>query len=120
MKKLFICAIIFLAGGMISQASAQLRPSSNTDIQPSWGPSGHQYVQYYYLPEISTYYYVPRKQFIYQSDGYWTFSSSLPASLKKFDLRNAEKIVMNEPGAYRYYAQHKEKYSSKNGAVAVD
>jgi hypothetical protein len=119
MKKLFICAAIVFVGAFLTDASAQ-STKSNKDLQPKWAQSGDDYIEYLYLPEISTYYYVPRKQFIYQSNGYWSFSSSLPEAHRGFNLHEANKVVINEPGAYRYFADHKQKYSAKNGAVAVD
>lgn len=118
MKKLFLCAVILAVASFFTDASAQSK--SNKDIQPKWAQSDENYVEYYYIPEIATYYYVPRKQFIYQTNGIWSFSSSLPEVHRDFNLQRANKIVINEPGAYRYFAEHKEKYSAKNGAVAVD
>ncbi len=121
MKNLFICTVIFISAGLFSEASAQNSHASNKAQQPGWAPPGHEHIEYLFLPEISTYYYVPRKQFIYQSNGYWTFSSSLPATHKKYDLHEGEKVVINEPGAYMYFAEHRKKYSgSMTGAVAQD
>jgi hypothetical protein len=111
MKKIIIYSIIFLSATIFTNASAQIRTTNNVESQPKWGPEGHDYVEYYYLPEIETYYYVPRQQFIYQSDGYWTFSSSLPAAKKSCDLNSCPKVVINEAGAYRYFDQHKVKYA---------
>jgi len=119
MKKLLLCAVVLFAAAIFTSASAQSK-QSNKDMLPDWAQTGENYVEYLYLPEISTYYYVPRKQFIYQSNGHWSFSSSLPEALRDFNLRKATKIVINEPGAYRYFAEHKQKYSAKQGAVAVD
>lgn len=112
MKKIFTCLSLFFLIAIFKPAAAQFQPSDNVSDQPKWGLSGQQFVEYYYLPDIDTYYYVPGHQFIYQSGGYWTFSSKLPSAKKKYDLRSANKIVINQPGAYRYNAQHKLKYSS--------
>jgi hypothetical protein len=114
MKKILICAAILFAAAFLNSTSAQTRVKSNISIQPKWAPKGNDYVAYYYLPDIDTYYYVPRKQFIYQTGNYWTFSSSLPAASKNFDLYSANKVVINEAGAYRFNAQHKAKYGSNN------
>jgi hypothetical protein len=119
MKRIFICAIVFISAAMFTNASAQFRATDNADSQPKWGLSGQSNVEYYYLPDIATYYYVPRKQFIYQTDGHWTFSSSLPAAKKKYNLFSANKVVINEPGAYRYYDQHKVKYGSSQAQVSI-
>jgi hypothetical protein len=104
MKKLVICAVAFLSAAMFTDASARDKKDD-----PKHALNNGD-VQYYYLPDIDAYYYVPRKQFIYQLNGYWTFSGSLPAANKDYDLRTANKVVVNEPGAYRYHAQHKLKY----------
>jgi len=114
MKKILFCAAILFAAAFFNATSAQSRVKSNVSIQPKWAPKGNDYVSYYYLPDIDTYYYVPRKQFIYQTGNYWTFSSSLPEAKRNFNLYSANKVVLNEAGAYRYNAEHKAKYGSNN------
>ena len=61
-------------------AFAQVRVGVNVNIgsQPEWGPQGYDYVEYYYLPDIDVYYFVPRHQFVYISGGNWVFSAHLP------------------------------------------
>jgi hypothetical protein len=105
MKKILLCSTLFFFLAFCKSASAQFQTDNNLKEQPKWGLAGHDYVEYYYLPDIETYYYVPGKQFIYQSGAYWTFSSSLPESNKHYDLRAANKVVINEPGAYRYFCR---------------
>lgn len=119
MKKIIVFACVFVFAACFKNASAQFQPTKNTAEQPKWGLHNQDYVEYYYLPDIDTYYYVPGKQFIYQSGGYWTFSSSLPAANKRYDLRSANKVVINEPGAYRYFAQHKAKYASSQSNASI-
>ena len=121
MKKILPCLAVVLCAAFFQSASAQIAPRSNNNIQeqPKWAPAGHDYAEYYFLPEINTYYYVPQKQFIYQSGGYWTFSTSLPADHKNYDLYSANKVVINEAGAYRYLAEHKAKYGSSQSNASV-
>ncbi|HET6996748.1 MAG TPA: hypothetical protein VFI06_17265 [Chitinophagaceae bacterium] len=119
MKKIFICFTLCLFAAFFMPASAQFTTTENVKDQPKWGLAGQKYVEYYYLPDINTYYYVPGKQFIYQSGGYWTFSSYLPKANKGYDLRGGNKVVINEPGAYRYFAEHKSKYGNAASNVAV-
>jgi len=115
---------LFVLAGFFKNASAQFIPQigDNVNEQPKWAPAGQASAEYYFLPDIDTYYYVRGKQFIYQSGGYWTFSSFLPANKKGYDLYAANKVVINEPGAYRYYAEHKAKYggSASNASVRRD
>jgi hypothetical protein len=119
MKKIFICCALCLIAAFFKPASAQFSTNENMKDQPKWGLAGQKYVEYYYLPDIDTYYYVPGKQFIYQSGGYWTFSSRLSKANRGYDLRGGNKVVINEPGAYRYFAEHKSKYASSSSNVAV-
>ena len=120
MKKICCCFTLVLFVAFAQNASAQSSRKNDSHKQPKWLPAGN--AEYYFLPEIDTYYYVAGKQFIYQSGGYWTFSSYLPASQKQYDLNAANKIGINEPGAYRYFAEHKAKYggSSSNASVQKD
>ena len=113
MKKILCCLTIIVSAAFIQSASAQ-----SGEKHPKWLPAGEN-AEYYFLPEIDTYYYVSGNQFIYQSGGYWTFSSSLPATQKKYDLRSANKVAINEPGAYRYFAEHKSKYGSSPSNASI-
>lgn len=112
MKKLFLCVAVTVTAAMFSIASASTHGESNMEPGSKWSLGQGDEVQYYYLPEIDAYYYVPRKQYIYQSAGHWTFSSMLPAAYRNFDLESSNKIVINQAGAYRYNAQHKAQYGA--------
>jgi hypothetical protein len=100
-----------------SDASAQLRTSQegNLSFQPSWGPKGYEYAEYYFLPDIQVYYHVPGRQFIYQVNNNWVFSNSLPPEHKDYDLYSGYKVVINEPQAYLQIARHRLKYRAFNG-----
>ena len=122
MKKIISTLALFVFIGGMQHACAQSSDKNNLTAQPNWRPAGETYAEYYFLPDIDAYYYVPKKQFIYKSGGFWTFSASLPSDHKDFDLYSANKVVINEPGAYRYFVEHKSKYgaSSSNAAVQKD
>ncbi|MFI5130804.1 MAG: hypothetical protein ACHQFX_12460 [Chitinophagales bacterium] len=120
MKRIYCCLVLFVSVAIVEKAAAQ--PSlklDNSQEQPKWAPADNDNADYYFLPDIDTYYYVPRKQFIYQSGGYWTFSRSLPADHKGYDLYSANKVAVNEAGAYRYFAEHKSKYGSSQSSASV-
>ena len=108
---------IFCSAIAFNTASAQVRVNVNVNIgaQPSWGPSGYDYVDYYYLPDIETYYYVPTRQFIYLSGGNWVFASGLPPAYRSYNLYTGYKVVVNQPKAYLYYPSHKVKYAKYKG-----
>ena len=75
MKKTILVVALLLGGLMFQKASAQLRVSFKVNIatQPVWGPVGYDHVEYYYMPDIDAYYYVPTRQYIYLQRGRWIF-----------------------------------------------
>jgi hypothetical protein len=117
MKKLIICVVVFLSAAISKNAVAQVRLNVNVNIgsQPTWGPVGYDHVDYYYMPDIETYYYVPNRQFVYLSNGNWVFSPSLPPAYRNYDLYSGYKVVVNEPRAYLNFGQHKVKYNQYRG-----
>jgi hypothetical protein len=117
MKKIIICAAIIFSTAAINEPCAQVRVNVNLNIgsQPDWGPVGYDHVDYYYLPDIETYYYVPSRQFIYLSGSNWIFSTALPPTYRTYNLYRGYKVVVNEPRAYQYYQSHKVKYARYKG-----
>ena len=54
-----------------AQAQVSVNVNFNVEAQPEWGPDRmDNQVNYYYLPDIETYYYVPRHQFVYLNAGH--------------------------------------------------
>ena len=114
MKKMIL--LVLLIGGLVSttqKADAQI--NINLGLQPAWGPVGYQHVDYYYLPDIETYYYVPNKQFIYLNNGKWIYSAGLPSRYRTYNLYNGYKVVVNEPKPYLRHATYKVKYAKYKG-----
>lgn len=114
MKKTILALAIVIAASMTAQTvQAQVRIGVNINIgqQPAWRLSGYDYVEYYYLPDIECYYYVPKRQFIYMSDGRWVFSASLPYRYRNYNLYSGYKVVVNRPNAYRYYNEDRRRYA---------
>ena len=111
MKKLVILSFLLIAVFSFNiRTDAQVRVNVNINSQPEWGPVGYDRVEYYYLPDIESYYYVPRHQFVYFSNGRWVFSSYLPSRYRNYDLYSGYKVVVNRPDAYRYYDQDRVRY----------
>jgi len=117
MKKIFAAFAIAMMLSSANAIHAQVRVNVNFNLssQPSWGPRGYDYVEYYYLPDIDAYYYVPRHQFVYLTNGRWIFSASLPPRYHSYDLYSGYKVVINQPNAYMYYNQHRVKYGHYRG-----
>jgi hypothetical protein len=117
MKKLLIAAGFVLGSLAVTQkADAQVRFGLNINIgdQPSWRAPGYNYVEYYYLPDIDAYYYVPGHQFIYNSGGRWIYSNSLPYQYRGYNLNTGYKVVINRRDAYKYWDQDRRKYRPRN------
>lgn len=122
MKK-FLPAIALL--GLLQIATpgqAQVRVQVNVGMQPQWGPSGYDYANYYYLPDIDVYYNVPRRQFVYLNRGRWEFAASLPAYYRSFDLYSSYKVVINDDAPYMrcdYYRGQYGRYRGYHGRQMV-
>jgi hypothetical protein len=101
--------VLFLTAPLCAQGSVSF--SFNIGIQPAWGPTGYDYVEYYYLPEIEVYYYVSQRRFFYFENGRWTGTMSLPPRYHRFDLYTSYKIVLNERTPYRNHAVNRSRYA---------
>ena len=104
-KTIFIVAIL-----LVGLSNTQVKAQFNISSQPVWGPTGYDHVDYYYLPDVESYYNVPKHQYMYLNDGKWISSSNLPAKYSNYDLYKGYKVVLNEPQPYLHFADHKTKY----------
>jgi hypothetical protein len=108
-----LIAAIFLSG-ISSNLYAQVSVV-NLGIQPIWGPTGYDYVEYYYLPDIEAYYNVPQHRYYYYNNGGWQNGSYLPLSLINYDNYNSYKVVVNEKDPWRNHKYYREKYNTYKG-----
>ena len=100
------CGLSYMLVGAIGNGSGGI------GSQPIWGPTGYDYVEYYYFPDIEVYYNVPKHRFIYFERGHWITRSSLPSRYRGYDLYHSYKVVVNEREPYLNHQTYKEKYSS--------
>lgn len=101
---------------MTTSANAQFSISLNIGTQPAWGPTGYDHVDYYYLPDIDAYYYVPDQVYVYRNGNSWTRTSSLPARYRNFDLYHSHKVVINNVDKpYLRNDRYKKQYASYRG-----
>jgi hypothetical protein len=125
MKKLVLITVILFASTVATKSAlSQVSLGINVNIgsQPVWGPVGYDYVEYYYMPDVDVYYYVPRRQFIYLSGGHWIFASSLPVRYRSYNLYSGYKVVINEPRPYLHADVYRVKYApykGKRGQVII-
>ena len=122
MKKFFLVLLVLIGAFISKPAMAQVHVNINIGSQPTWGPVGYDYVEYYYLPDIETYYYVPKHQFVYLSNGNWIYSNSLPYRHRGYNLYSGYKVVINGPKPYLHYTTHRvtyAKYKGNSGQVII-
>jgi hypothetical protein len=101
---------IYLSNTLIAQVHDN--SSINLDIQPIWGPIGYDYVEYYYLPDIESYYNVPQNRFYYYEEGHWIGRSYLPSRFSNYNLYKSYKIVVTEREPWKNHKTYSKKYSS--------
>jgi hypothetical protein len=121
MKKAILKTI--LAGVIVlsihAGTQAQVSVNINVGNQPAWGPTGYNHVDYYYLPDVESYYDVSTGQYIYQEGGRWIFARNLPARYRNYDLYSGYKVVVNRPKPYLDFNRDRVtyvKYKNWNGA----
>lgn len=122
MKKILLISTICL-GAFCGKTEAQLRFNVNIGLQPAWGPTGYDYVNYYYLPDLGVYYDVSRGLFVYFDLGQWNFSSVLPARFGNYDLYHSYKVVVNDRNPWirnDYYRTHYNNYRGRYQPVIRD
>ena len=88
-----------LVGIAFSSAQAQVKATVRL---PDWGVAGQDNATYYYIPATETYYDVRKGEYVYQQEGKWVRTSTLPAAYKDYDLYSGYKVVLtdqNEPFA---------------------
>lgn len=114
-KKLIMACLIGFISFFASSSNAQISVDFNVGAQPLWGPVGYDQANYYYLPDIQTYYSVPTRQYVYLENNKWTFNNSLPSRYSGYNLYNGYKVVLNNPRPYLSFDTHKVKYAKYKG-----
>ena len=114
MRYLFVIIVaLFFSSAINAQISVNL--NLNLGSQPIWGPTGYDYAENYYLPDIDVWYNVPAHRFYYYEGGRWIYGSSLPSRYGNFDLYNSHKVVVNDRQPWIHDDNYRQKYSSFKG-----
>jgi len=114
MKKLILLFALCLSCTLCETAIAQVTVRVNIASQPIWGPVGYDHVEYYYLPDIETYYYVPGHKYIYMENGRWITRPYLPQRYNNYDVYNSRKVVINDQKPYLRHQEYRAKYTVSN------
>lgn len=118
MKKMMTALSLFFVMGLATPVSAQninINVNINLDKQPAWGPTGYDYVEFYYIPDLNVYYDVVNSLFYYYSSSRWISAQYLPSNYRKYDLYNLYKIVVNERTPWLNNKTHKKSYAQYKG-----
>jgi len=114
MKKQILLIALILSS-FCHCAQAQVGIHFNIGLQPLWGPTGYDYAQYYYIPDIDAYYDVANQQYVYFDDGRWIYSSVLPPRYAGVDLYRVHKVVVNQPSPWLHHERYHNTYYSWRG-----
>lgn len=112
MKSLKMIGLGIMMLFVSNSINAQVSVNVNLGSPPSWGPAGYS-ADYYYIPDVQSYYDVRATQFIYLNNGAWIRSSRLPNQYRSYDLHRGYKVVLNDyhgSRPYDNYKNHKVKY----------
>jgi hypothetical protein len=118
MKKIILTTAIFLSALSFQAAKAQISFSINIGSQPEWGPVGYDHADYYYMPDIDTYYDVPAHQYVYYENNSWVHRASLPARYNNYNVYNGYKVVVNERNPWVRNDVYRAKYSGYRGRTS--
>jgi len=117
MKKILFCAAILIGCLSYKPANAQIHINLGLNIgsQPDWGPVGYDHADYYYMPDIDTYYDVPNHQYVYMQNNAWVHAAALPSQYRNYDLYHGYKVVVNQRNPWEHQADVRAKYSKFKG-----
>ncbi|MDR1221279.1 MAG: hypothetical protein LBL07_00155 [Tannerella sp.] len=113
MKKLMLVLGLGLMIGAVNvnRADGQVHVSVNINVQPAWGPSGYDYAEFYYIPEINVYYDLVHQLFYYHNRGRWISTLFLPVMYSQYDFYSLYKVVLNGvPYPWKYNSRHRRAY----------
>lgn len=122
MKKIFYLSLVVFSFIFIPKGEAQVKVNININSQPLWGPVGYDYVQYYYLPEVDSYYNVNNRKFTYWSGRRWVTKSRLPSQYRNVDLFRTYKVVVNSRDPWKRHDINRKRnrsYASNHSQVVI-
>jgi len=117
--KLIATGIILFAAANTSQAQVSVNVNIGTPavvVRPAWVPQNHLNVDFYYIPEIESYYDVSAGLYVYLNNGNWCRTRYVPARYRGCDLNHARRIELrgyHGSRPYAYYDNHKVKYYNR-------
>jgi len=120
-KLMFLLCALVLTSITVSSINCMFpgtmseRVGININDQPLWGPEGYDHADYYYIPEIDSYYSVSEHQYIYRDGSSWRHDATLPNTYSGYDPYYSYKVVINEATPYQNHDSHQAKYGMFKG-----
>ena len=105
-----IAAGIILLGTTTSNAQLSINVNLGTPIQRV---APVVVTDYYYMPDIQTYFDVRSNQYIYQERGNWRRTAYLPKQYRNYNTRTGYRVAMNDYHGnqpYRNFEQDRTRY----------
>ena len=117
MRYFFVLMVALFIWSTSGTLNAQIHVNANINLgtQPVWGPTGYDYVENYYMPDIEVYYNVPSHRYYYNENGRWIYSSNMPSRFRNYDIYNSHKVVVNDRQPWRNHDNYRNQYSSFRG-----
>jgi len=110
-----IVALFLSSASSTLEAQVRLNINFNLDSQPAWGPTGYDYVENYYLPDMDIYYNVPQHRYYYYDRGRWHYSYNLPYRFRGYDVYNSYKVVVNDKNPWQHHNKYRDEYFKYRG-----
>lgn len=102
MKKFILGTLLIV----FSFSNAQVSVNVNVGTPPVWGPAITTQ-EYYYLPDIDSYYDIRQSKFIYLNNGVWIRAKSLPNRYRSYNLNTGHIIIINDYHGHNPYANYR-------------
>lgn len=118
--KLIATGIIFFAAASTSQAQVSINVNIGAPavvVRPAWIPQNHVNVDFYYIPEIESYYDVSAGLYVYLDNGNWCRTRYVPVRYRNYDLNHARRIELrgyHGSRPYSYFNCHNDNYYRNN------
>jgi hypothetical protein len=117
----FLVCALFLTGasvalvGCLGTGTMDGGVGINISDQPGWGPTGYDRADFYYIPDIDSYYSVSERQYIYRDGSSWRHGQTLPSTYSGYDPYHSYKAVVTGDKPYLQNDNHRSKYGTFKG-----
>ncbi|RZJ70046.1 hypothetical protein [Flavobacterium sp.] len=98
---------LLLALGFFASADAQVSVNVNVGTPPVWAPATPAGVEYYYIPDIDSYYDIRTTEYIYPTNGRWIRSRALPSAYRTYRPSAPRTVIVNNYHGRSPWVTHK-------------